>query len=126
MLSKVIILASCLMAEAEGEGHIGINAVADTIANRAERRNVEAVVIVQQPGQYATLSAKQRDVRARRSPAAWVYCLEVGSKLAQGKWISQSRWTHFYSPARLKKAPSWSIDLKDRKTIGNHVFGELE
>lgn len=124
MLAEIII-ASCLMAEAEGEGVQGINGVADTIANRAERRGIAAVAVVQQRGQYASLTTRQREVRARRSPAVWAYCLEVGGKLARGEWIACSGWTHFYAPAACATPPPWAKQLTMKTKLGKHVFGRL-
>jgi N-acetylmuramoyl-L-alanine amidase len=120
-----IIVAACLMAEAEGEGMKGVDAVADTIANRMELRGLTAGEVVSEKGQYASLDAHQIRIRSARSPAAWAYCLEVASKLVHGKWIVTSPWTHFYAPARCK-APAWADKMTDEGTVGNHVFGRLE
>lgn len=122
---KVIIIAASLMAEAEGEGEAGLYSVADTIANRMELRKTTAVAVVEQRGQYATLTPDQIKVRAARSPAVWAFCLNVARQLLTEKYIPTSSWTHFYAPARCK-APAWAAKLKDRRTVGNHVFGRLE
>jgi N-acetylmuramoyl-L-alanine amidase len=50
------LIAAVLMAEARGEGVIGMTAVGEVIANRARKRQMPPGLVVQQPFQFSPLN----------------------------------------------------------------------
>jgi len=50
------LVAAVLMAEARGEGIIGMTAVGEVIANRARKRQISPGLVVQEPHQFSPLN----------------------------------------------------------------------
>ena len=122
MLEKIII-ATCIMAEAEGEGVRGRELVADTICNRAQLSNMSPVDVVETPKHYATLKPAQLEKRIERAPEVWNHCLHLATRIVRGTYKPTTQHTHFY--AHNKCGPVWAEYLVGVQVYKNHTFGKI-
>lgn len=120
------VIAAVLVLEAGGEGRIGMEAVAESIWNRADRprwwgRTPYDVAV--KPWQYSCLngiSGEQAITKAQRH-AQWPTAQSIVNRFNSGNRTNHSKGaTHYYAP---KKAnPSWKDKLPLTAVIGNHRF----
>ena len=126
----VRILSYTIYAEARGEPYKGQKAVASVIHTRSQLHKVSMVEVCLQEKQFSCWNSisevpafygpgkglKFTDVKARNTCYTLAWLLVSG----YGKW---DHLTHFYNPA--KASPSWRREMRDVRTIGNHVFGYI-
>lgn len=129
-----MILACTIAAEAIGEGPSGRDAVANAIYWRSQERSIPATQVCLQRAQFTCWGkdgAKFASMEGRtkkwqkESPGEWRHCVELAQQLNKGAFVPMGgRWNHYYNPS--KASPAWARNLKDKVTIGNHVFGNIE
>lgn len=117
------ITANTLFEECRGESEAGQRAVASVIYNRAANQGKTLKAVCLSPKQFSCWNkgytkarprlGKEKEILSRFE--AWEAQMEDGTFKTSGKW------THYYNP-RLA-APSWAKSLKNKSTVGNHVFG---
>jgi spore germination cell wall hydrolase CwlJ-like protein len=118
------IVATVLMAEAGGEGAIGMMAVAEVIRNRAEKARQSPLQIVLKKGQFSCLNnitpeaLYQKFYRMRTYQTALRIaktCYNTPEKLP-----NLTKRATFFCHTRNK--PYWLGDVRPVTTIGNHRF----
>ena len=107
-------VAGVIQAEASGEDKEGKYMVAVVIHERARILNKTPYEVVREPNQFA-------------KPKLFVDydCAHYAHELVNNYFHVRNDcvgYTHFYNPA--KKVPYWSIELRDLKKVGNHIFGK--
>ena len=113
-------LADTIYTEAGGEPYIGKLAVATTIFNRARQLSKPPLDIVNTPKQYA----RRRTSFRQRLSTEYHDCPGLATTLYKMQLTPLDNWTHFY--AYKKCTPYWAGALKNKKVIGNHMFGRLD
>lgn len=130
------IVARTLYDEARGEGTNGIDAVASVILNRAGGKveNLPAVCLRKyqfskwngqknlDPKNYTILIPAKAN-KAGKDREMWLYCQKTAGKLIFGEFKSTIGNLNSYHTTSVN--PNWDASLKNKKTIGNHVFGYL-
>lgn len=116
------VTADTLFKECRGESLQGQLAVASVIYNRskASGKSLDAVCLARK--QFSCWNngytkAKPRNEQERAILTrfeAWEKAMESGTFRPSGAW------THYHA---LTVNPSWSLGMKQKKVIGNHVFG---
>ena len=125
-----LIIAATIYSEAAGEGPAGRVAVAGTIVTRAQDRRLTPAQVCRQRKQFSCWNGvddKRMATRlkgwAAKSPVVWRHCIELATAIEAGR-VKANGYSHYYNPS--KASPSWGPKLKDRRRIGNHIFGKLE
>lgn len=130
------IVARTLYDEARGEGTNGIDAVASVILNRAggKAENLPAVCLRKyqfsgwngkknlEPAKYQILIPSGTK-KIGKDREMWLYCQKTAGKLIFGEFKSTIGNLNSYHTTSVN--PNWDASLKNKKTIGNHVFGYL-
>lgn len=130
------IVARTLYMEARSEGTNGMNAVASVIMNRAGKKaeNLPGICLAEKQfscwNDKSNLDAKSYTTLIPKGAAkkgkdqdAWKYCQELAGKLMNEKFESTVGNRNSYHTTGVK--PDWDAKMKDKKTIGKHVFGYL-
>lgn len=102
-------VAEVVYHEAQGEGEIGMRAVAHVIYNRAEQRGITPCQVVRQPFQFA-----RGGYIANNS--AWRMAQRVSEN--PGRDITNGA-TYFHN---LSVRPRWSYNMTVTFRFGNHIF----
>ena len=121
--TNLFIVALVLYCEAAGEPIQGKEGVATVILNEAKAKEMDIGSIVKNGARYTAyknISAFSVDYKSE----AWNECVQLAVKMDSGEFQPLADWTHYYNPRRA--SPHWKEDLKNVKTIGNHIFGTLE
>lgn len=120
---RPFLVAETIYYEARGEGHIGMQAVATVIYNRAKLSGQSYEYEVMKPYQFSCWNKGVK--RSKPRGAAWEYAkfLQLQMENKQFEPLDTS-WTHYYAPRLCK--PTWAAKLNEPKDIGNHRFGELK
>ena len=130
------IIARTLYDEARSEGTNGVDAVASTILNRAggKAENLPKVCLAKMqfscwndktdlsPDKYEIVIPKSA-IKPGQNKDMWLYCQKISGKMIFDEFKSTIGNLNSYHT--LKVNPKWDALLKDKKTIGNHVFGYL-
>jgi spore germination cell wall hydrolase CwlJ-like protein len=124
------VVASCLVLEASSEGPIGLMAVANVIANRADGNARRYYKVVRKPYAFSSMNPATEGKtqgqgfaplvrRASRDPN-WGLSLRIVDKLYAGQLQDLTGGaTHFALKA---KRSSWMSGMKVTAVIGNHKF----
>jgi len=135
MIAESIMCALTLWFEARGEPLAGKMAVASTYVNRAAIHRTTIRKQLLRPAQYScwnSFSGKHRILKEYNSGKihgpAWEECKKV-SNMIYDKTLPKTSFTHYYNPKKVKKdseAWEWIKGLKNKKQIGNHIFGSCK
>ena len=133
ILLLILVLATSLQAdelldvtwtlyeEAKGEPYRGIYAVASVIYTRSIERDLTLSSVCRQRGQFSCWNSG-REPR-RYTNGEWSQCEQIALSMTQRAFRPLSDWNHFFNPK--KSRPYWARKLKNKKRIGNHIFGRL-
>ena len=109
-------IAKTLAAEAASEGELGMIAVANTIKNRASRKNKSLIDVVSEPNQYYGYTAKNRDkIYEQVKPIAD----KIADDLISGKLEDVTDGAEYFLLPH-EKIRSWHGSKT--KKIGSHTF----
>jgi N-acetylmuramoyl-L-alanine amidase len=120
------VLAAVLLAEARGEGEVGMRAVAEVVRRRADAQGVSMLVVLK-PGAFSSLNGTNRDALLRRfhRHAQFPQALEI-ARLAYNRPEALGNLTrganHF---THKRERPYWSDGYRPVVIIGNHAFYRL-
>lgn len=130
------ILARTLYMEARSQVTTGMDAVASVILNRAGGKAEKMPYVCLKPSQFSCWNdignkdSKNYAVKIPKGAAkkgkdqtAWTYCQTLAGKLLNGDFKSTIGNRNSYHTTAV--APKWDSKMKDKKTIGKHVFGYL-
>lgn len=130
------ILARTLYMEARSQGTTGMDAVASVILNRAGGKAEKMPYVCLKPSQFSCWNdidnkdSKNYAVKIPKGAAkkgkdqtAWTYCQELAGKLLNDDFKSTVGNRNSYHTTAV--TPKWDSKMKDKKTIGKHVFGYL-
>lgn len=119
------IVAACIVLEAGGEGKIGMQAVANVLVNRANRRNTDLYTEARRKWQFSCMNGRSdsevlRLANAKRFENSFSYALTLLEVADTGHLQDVSGGaTHYHNT---KVLPGWAWKLKRVKQIGNHIF----
>ena len=119
------IVAATILAEARGEGHGGMYAVAACIAQRAFERKRTPKEICLQPYQFSCWNGKKlKDLEhlLKVPQADYALALARNIKLLSRDYIG---FANHYHATWMKKKPYWAKGKKPVKVIGQHAFYKL-
>ena len=130
------ILARTLYMEARSQGTTGMDAVASVILNRAGGKAEKMPYVCLKPSQFSCWNdidnkdSKNYAVKIPKGAAkkgkdqtAWTYCQELAGKLLSENFKSTVGNRNSYHTTAV--TPKWDSKMKDKKTIGKHIFGYL-
>ena len=122
--------------EARSEGKVGMDAVASVILNRTGKKaeNLPGICLAEKQfscwNDKPNLDAKSYisvipngAAKKGKDQDAWRYCQELAGKLMNGEFKSTIGNRNSYHTMGVK--PKWDATMRDKKTIGNHIFGYL-
>ena len=116
------ITADTLWHEARGEGRRGIEAVASVIYNRSQskRMPLEAVCLARK--QFSCWNEGYTKPRPRNELEGGIlaFCEGLERQMKAGAFTPSVNSTHYHT---LSVRPDWSAGMKDKRVIGNHLFG---
>lgn len=118
------VVAAVIIAEAGGEGELGIRAVASVIENRT-RYNKDAFVVVTQKFQFSCLNGVSQDklVAKARMHSRWQYAVKLTKEIYNHTLVDVTDGaTHYLNPKKLDRLPSWVSKMRFTKKIGAHYF----
>lgn len=115
------VVAAVIIHEAGGEGEVGMQAVANAIANRT-RPNKDAYAVVTRPKQFECITGKNHEAfvaKAKLHPR-WPIALKFTKEIRNRTLVDITDGaTHFHNPSM---TPWWAKKLAFKKKIGNHFF----
>jgi hypothetical protein len=117
------VLAAVLLAEARGEGEVGMRAVAEVVRRRADAKGVSMLSVLK-PGAFSSLNGTNRDALLRRFHRHPMFpgALEI-ARLAYNQPDALGNLTqganHF---THKRERPYWSAGHTPLVVIGNHAF----
>ena len=120
------VVAAVLLAEARGEGEVGMVAVAEVIRRRADARGVTMLAVLK-AGAFSSLNGTSPDRLVRRfhRHTLWPEALAIARR-AYNEPATLENLTrgadHFTHKG---ERPWWSTGLQPVVTIGNHAFYRL-
>jgi N-acetylmuramoyl-L-alanine amidase len=120
------VLAAVLLAEARGEGEVGMRAVAEVVRQRADANGV-SMLLVLRPGAFSSLNGTDRDALLRKFHRHKLFplALEI-ARTAYNRPEAMGNLTrganHF---THKRERPYWSVGHRPVVTIGNHAFYRL-
>lgn len=125
--SQTQVVAAVIIAEAGGEGEVGMRAVASVIQNRITAHK-NAFGVVSKPYQFSCLNdvivKKDSTFQAVIDKAAkhkrWAYALELANLINMKKVEDNTGGSTHYHTAAVH--PSWDAKMTFKKKIGNHLF----
>ena len=118
------IVAAVLMAEARGEGQIGMTAVAEVIRNRADAASKSPLEIVLKKGEFSCLkdttpeALHRKFYRMKTYPMALQIAKTCYNTPEQLPNVTKGA-TYF---ALTQNRPPWLGDVQPVTTVGNHRF----
>lgn len=120
------VVAAVLLAEARGEGTKGMQAVAEVIRTRADKKGVSMLAIVK-PVAFTSLNGTNRDALLRKYRYHPMF--DDALRIARTAYNEPNRManhtrnaTHF---AVKTETPWWARGKRPVATIGNHAFYRL-
>ena len=119
------IVAATILAEARGEGHGGMYAVAAVIAQRAFERKRTPKEICLQPYQFSCWNGKtlkSLEHLLKGPQADYAIALAKNIKLLSRDFVG---FANHYHATWMKKKPYWAKGKKPVKVIGQHAFYKL-
>lgn len=109
-----------IIAEAVGEGDLGMQMVAETILNRAQQRGLSPEGVVTQPSQYTGYwSPGSAAVRAMNDPNV-VTAAQAAWQMAQGAGDPTNGANHYFNPNIVR--PDWAQGMTLTAQNGGHAF----
>lgn len=115
------LFAAVLVLEAAGEGRQGMQAVANVIVNRTERRQSTFRREILRPRQFSSLNGRSEThaIELARRDSSWTVAIELAALARSGglRDITGGA-THFHSGKR----PRWARYMAPTVTIGRHFF----
>lgn len=130
------ILARTLYMEARSQGTTGMDAVASVILNRAGGKAEKMPYVCLKPSQFScwndidnkdsknyAIKIPKGAAKKGKDQTAWIYCQELAGKLLNDDFKSTVGNRNSYHTTAV--TPKWDSKMKDKKTIGKHVFGYL-
>ena len=122
------ILARTIYYEARGESSEGKKAVASVIYNRSNGTSSDMVKESLKPKQFSAWnnkSDKNKIVTYDKNPS-WDECVKLAEEMVSGNFSPNHTYKYYWAPKGMKggKDPYWAKNMKDRKTIGNHIFAK--
>jgi spore germination cell wall hydrolase CwlJ-like protein len=119
------LIAGVLMAEARGEGVVGMTAVGEVIANRARKRQMPPGLIVQQPCQFSPLNRAQPYELIKRYEKMPLYreALRIAATVIQtpaelpGLTAGADHFERIGAPV-----PYWALGRRPVAVVGGHRF----
>ncbi|MCX6892422.1 MAG: cell wall hydrolase [Verrucomicrobiota bacterium] len=123
------LIAAVLMAEARGDGIVGMTAVGEVIANRARKRQLSPVLIVQQTFQFSPLNRLRPHQLISRYEKLPLYrhALQIASTVIEapealpGLTAGADHFEQIGAPI-----PRWARGRKPVAIIGGHRFWVLK
>lgn len=120
------VLAAVLLAEARGEGEIGMRAVAEVVRRRADTLGVSMLAVLK-PGAFSSLNGTDRDALLRQFHRHRLFPKALNiARLAYNRPEELGDLTrganHF---THKKERPYWSAGHQPVAIIGNHAFYRL-
>lgn len=131
----VAVVTCTLWREARGEGRKGIEAVASVIANRMRERNLSAMEVCLEKGQFSCWRSdevvtptsgffrKDKSNLSAEESKVWDFCLRIAVALVNGRFTPRISANHYYNPSKCR--PSWGRKMKSVTVIGRHRFGRV-
>jgi cell wall hydrolase len=122
------LIAAVLMAEARGEGVVGMTAVGEVIANRARKRQMPPGLVVQEAHQFSPLNrAKPRELilRFEKMPL-YPHALRIAKTVIQtpaalpGLAAGADHFEQIRAPV-----PRWARGRRPVAVVGGHRFWRL-
>ncbi len=115
-------VAAVIIGEAGGEGEVGMQAVANVIANRKGT----AFEVISRRHQFCAARSVVVDktetwqelIDRRKKHPRWEVALDYAKRIEQLPDVTNGA-THFHTPA---VNPKWAKILAFKKRIGNHLF----
>lgn len=120
-LSAREVIALTLLAEARGEGTIGMTAVACVIANRVVERNLPARAVCLQPKQFSAWNDGV-SVKLLRAPEA-AEAFRIADLVLAGELVDITNGSNHY--CRFDCHPSWADPAHMTMRLKNHCFYSL-
>lgn len=128
--ASVNIIATTLVLEAGGEGDRGMQAIANVLRNRSNKKGTTPVKEALQNKQFSMWNdynagnEQMSDVisRAKKHPK-WNIAVDYAKRINSLPDVTNGA-THYYNPHKVN--PVWGADSetwKQHKNIGNHKFG---
>ena len=116
------VVADTLFAEARGEGRRGLEAVASVIFNRSQNKRMplEAVCLARKQFSCWNEGYTKPNPRNELEEGILAFCEGLESQMFAGTFNPSGSWTHYHT---LSVRPNWSAGMKDKRVIGNHLFG---
>lgn len=119
------VVAAVIMGEAEGEGELGMLAVAEVIRTRADRRKLSPLAIVKQRKQFSCLNkvSPQQLIRMHWRKKEWKQALRISRLMYNepeklpGITKGSTHYANF--------VPYWAKGKKPVVKIGKHYFWNL-
>jgi len=120
------VLAAVLLAEARGEGEVGMRAVAEVVRRRADAKGVSMLSVLK-PGAFSSLNGTDRDALLRRFHGHPLFPKALAiARIAYNRPETLGDLTrganHF---THKRERPYWSAGLQPVVVIGNHAFYRL-
>ena len=119
------IVAATILAEARGEGHGGMYAVAAVIAQRAFERKRTPKEVCLKPYQFSCWNGKtlkSLEHLLKGPQADYAIALAKNIKLLGRDFVG---FANHYHATWMKKKPYWAKGKKPVKVIGQHAFYKL-
>jgi hypothetical protein len=119
------LIAAVLMAEARGDGVMGMTAVGEVIANRARKRQMPPGLVVQQPYQFSPLNRVKPHELIMRYAKMPLYreALRIATTVVQtpaelpGLVAGADHFEHIRAPI-----PRWARERRPVAVVGGHRF----
>lgn len=119
------VIAAVIMGEAEGEGVIGMYAVAEVIRKRADLDGLSPLAIVKRPKQFSCLNniSPPALIRKHWRKKQWETALKIARIVYNDpkKLPDYSKGATHYATF----TPKWARNKKPTAVIGNHIFWNL-
>ena len=130
MINETLLFAILLMLEAGGEPWRGKAAVADTVITRQRQSGKSLTEVMLAPKQFScfnntkTAGKFAADVAAgqHRNDQSWKDCMAIAELACRPGYRVKVKATHYYAPARLKRAPYWAKAMREVAVIAGHRF----
>lgn len=119
------IVAAVIVAEAGGEGYVGMEAVREVIANRARERKLTESHVVLEPLQFSCLNGVSANDLIEKARKHKRWNMAFGMAIEPPKTRHTAGANHYLNPKTVKRLPKWASDKKWTVTIGNHKFYKL-
>lgn len=121
------LIAACLIAEAGGESHQGIQAVANVIANRAKHDPNRAQAVILKPKQFSAFNGIGNDpeklqafIAKQKKHPVWAYASTLAQQVLAGKIQDVTGGATSYHTTAIH--PYWADFMTKTVTIGHHIF----